>query len=354
MSDRIIDYLIYGYWDEYRDQKARKHFDDGVIDVGRDTVSMGEDGILWVSFGNLTGRTLEYAQKALYRIDDVIPIDFEYVDTNAQINIRTTDDFSVWQSTYSNVGGRDGEFDNLNSADIVVTRILENLTDETNYRIFLHETLHGLGLGHPGPYNGNNGTRIYPEDNTDTTIMSYYRVGEPYDLRIADVRALQDLYGAVAVDDVIELYTAYLDRLPDNEGLEFWTAAYHTGTTLQEMSNLFFDNVPTTMTNAELVNSTYDNVLNRDADLAGLQFWTGLLNDNSISQGDFVYLFLEGVQEQDQQFLDGKTELGVYFALEQMYNDTEVAEQAVDIYEEEGYDSAYNFLVGINEDTVQI
>jgi Peptidase M10 serralysin C terminal len=70
------------------------------------------------------------------------------------------------------------------------------------YATLVHETLHALGLKHPGNYDhlhdGNDGPHLTPaEDHKSNTIMSYNAVGPaartplPY-----DIRALQYLYGA--------------------------------------------------------------------------------------------------------------------------------------------------------------
>lgn len=74
------------------------------------------------------------------------------------------------------------------------------------FETLLHETLHALGLSHPGNYNGNDsgGTGpflIYPADNNTNSVMTYNSAGEsaitpmPY-----DIAALQYLYGASSLN----------------------------------------------------------------------------------------------------------------------------------------------------------
>jgi hypothetical protein len=80
------------------------------------------------------------------------------------------------------------------------------------YRTLLHETLHALGLKHPGNYDAGSGFSAPPylsgpEDNSTNTIMSYNAVGAnvitPMDY---DRAALQYLYGARAYRDTDTLY----------------------------------------------------------------------------------------------------------------------------------------------------
>lgn len=80
------------------------------------------------------------------------------------------------------------------------------------YMSLIHETLHGLGLKHPGDYNGD-GTGEPPflpfrEDNTTNTLMSYNFTGNsaanpmPY-----DISALQYIYGAKALNGTDTTYS---------------------------------------------------------------------------------------------------------------------------------------------------
>ena len=69
------------------------------------------------------------------------------------------------------------------------------------YTTLIHETLHSLGLKHPGNYNGSgtaSGPFLLPEqDNNTNTIMTYNGGGgNPTTAMAYDIRALQYLYGA--------------------------------------------------------------------------------------------------------------------------------------------------------------
>jgi FG-GAP-like repeat/RTX calcium-binding nonapeptide repeat (4 copies) len=81
------------------------------------------------------------------------------------------------------------------------------------YETLIHETLHALGLKHPGNYNGTNGSASGPflpfgQDNYDNTVMTYNFPGaEPATLMPYDVLALQYLYGAKSFNNSNTTYT---------------------------------------------------------------------------------------------------------------------------------------------------
>lgn len=69
------------------------------------------------------------------------------------------------------------------------------------FETLIHETLHALGLKHPGNYNGNGSGDppflSYGEDNNTNTVMTYNSVGSPSSTPMPyDILALQHLYGA--------------------------------------------------------------------------------------------------------------------------------------------------------------
>jgi hypothetical protein len=94
-------------------------------------------------------------------------------------------------------------------------------TDETGfaaalgsygYRALLHETLHALGLKHPGNYDAGAGYAAPPflspaMDNSTNTIMSYNTAGLPeITPMVADRQALQYLYGTATTGSAATTY----------------------------------------------------------------------------------------------------------------------------------------------------
>ena len=97
---------------------------------------------------------------------------------------------------------------------------LEGNAGTYGYLALLHETLHTLGLKHPGNYNVGGSTTEAPflspaEDNTTNTVMTYnngtgdtqYYGGEPITPMSYDIRALQYLYGARSQNANATTYT---------------------------------------------------------------------------------------------------------------------------------------------------
>lgn len=80
------------------------------------------------------------------------------------------------------------------------------------YRAIIHETLHAIGLKHPGDYNGSgSGTPPFlpeAEDNTGNSIMSYHSTRfNPVTPMIYDIKALENLYGEKTVRENNTTYT---------------------------------------------------------------------------------------------------------------------------------------------------
>ncbi|MFP7675720.1 DUF4214 domain-containing protein [Marivita sp. S0852] len=148
-----------------------------------------------------------------------------------------------------------------------------------------------------------------------------------------------------------EMYIAYFNRAPDAEGLMFWANAFATGTSLGDIASFFATSVeaqlifPDSATPEAFVSAVYDNVLGRTSDSEGFEFWTSVLADGRVSQGEFVLAILEGAraappadatqdfidqQVADRAYLDQKTDIGLYFSailgMSDLGNATEVME----------------------------
>lgn len=82
---------------------------------------------------------------------------------------------------------------------------------------------------------------------------------------------------------IVRLYLAYFDRLPDSAGLQFWTDARRRGVSLASVSDGFassqeFRNRYGAVSNPDFVTGLYQRLLGRSPDPGGLAFWVGLLN----------------------------------------------------------------------------
>lgn len=172
------------------------------------------------------------------------------------------------------------------------------------------------------------------EDGTDT-LRNVERLAfqdQDWDLAIfSNVASLSE-------DDFrtfVEVYIAYFNRAPDAEGLFFWGTAFSNGVSLEEISNLFFDQPETRATYPDpsntsfFVESVYANVLGRSIDQAGFSFWTSVLDSGAVSAPQFLLEIIRGAKAPspvdatpdfvaqkaaDIQYLSNKTDVGIYYS----------------------------------------
>jgi hypothetical protein len=117
----------------------------------------------------------------------------------------------------------------------------------------------------------------------------------PGDL-VAALRAGTD--ATANVDPTTRLYSAYLTRVPDKSGLDFWLNRRRNGWTLIRISSFFadsseFKNRYGSLSNRAFVELIYENVLRREPDAAGLDFWTRRLDTRRIGRGQLMINFSE-------------------------------------------------------------
>ena len=126
----------------------------------------------------------------------------------------------------------------------------------------------------------------------------------------------------------------------------FRGTAFANGTTLDEMATLFIDQAetkaayPDGTSNNVFAETVYDNVLGRVPDLAGFNFWVGLLDDGTVQRDAFILEVLRGAkaappagatqefidqQQADQQYLATKIDIGAYFAVHKGMSDVDNA-----------------------------
>ena len=115
-----------------------------------------------------------------------------------------------------------------------------------------------------------------------------------------------DLDDGVLQDGLVALYDAVFDRAPDGPGFDFWNGFLSSGElSLPEIADFFvvspefvekFGQAAPELSVDALVDIAYQNVLGREPDFAGDQFWTGQLNSGAIDAGDF-FAFLATSEE---------------------------------------------------------
>lgn len=111
-----------------------------------------------------------------------------------------------------------------------------------------------------------------------------------------------DVDGAAA--QVMRLYDAALDRLPDQGGLEATTRALSAGAlSLQQLANNFvggaeFQARYGALSNQAFVEQLYRFCLNREGDAQGVAAWTNAIN-NGLSRGEVLVGFSEGQEHRN-------------------------------------------------------
>ena len=125
----------------------------------------------------------------------------------------------------------------------------------------------------------------------------------PGDL-VAELRAGTD--ATANVDPTVRLYSAYLTRIPDAGGLNFWLGRRRNGWTLSKISSSFassseFTRRYGTLTNRQFVEQIYLNVLGRAGEASGIDYWTKQLDNKKKSRGQVMINFSESNEYKTKQ-----------------------------------------------------
>lgn len=103
---------------------------------------------------------------------------------------------------------------------------------------------------------------------------------------------------------VYRAYRAAFDRVPDPAGIGFWMAKVDAGATLTDVTNELVKSVEfktlygANPANADLVARLYHNILHRDAEPAGQQFWTSVLDRKGATVSELLASFSESAENQ--------------------------------------------------------
>ena len=104
-------------------------------------------------------------------------------------------------------------------------------------------------------------------------------------------------------DSIIGLYIAYYKRAPDRAGFDYWNTQASTkgdSTILLEISEQFSnhykfsEDYPSSDSTQQFVTKIYQNILNRNPDAEGLDYWVNKL-DNGLSKSEFIVTYLNDV-----------------------------------------------------------
>lgn len=181
-------------------------------------------------------------------------------------------------------------------------------------------------------------------DSTDTqvNIQRLQFADQSVNLTVGD---LAHSITPAQLDSLIELYIAYINRVPDADGMAFWIGQLKAGQTLAQIGESFYaaavqfgslTGYTATMSDADFVRVVYRNVLGRsEPDAQGLAFWSNELATGHSSRGTLVASILASAHtfKGDAQFgyvadlLDNKIAVGRMFAINQglVYNSSEAS-----------------------------
>nr|WP_295712864.1 DUF4214 domain-containing protein [uncultured Halomonas sp.] len=92
------------------------------------------------------------------------------------------------------------------------------------------------------------------------------------------------------------LYEAALGRMPDQGGYDFWINTFAEGSPLQGIASAFMDAPEfqqqfASSSNAAFIDQLYLNVLDRPGEAGGVDYWLGVLENQSASQEDVLLAF---------------------------------------------------------------
>ncbi len=137
-------------------------------------------------------------------------------------------------------------------------------------------------------------------------------------------------------ESLTRLYVSTFNRAPDRAGIDYWLYdSFGGNATLEEIASSFFDQpetkelYPDGTSNREFVKQIYQNLLDRDPDEEGWDYWIRELDSGNIKRSEFILAVINGALAapggtEDANILNNKTVVGKTFA-EKGLNDADFA-----------------------------
>ena len=120
-----------------------------------------------------------------------------------------------------------------------------------------------------------------------------------------DIKATFDQVTGLNTDSgkMFRLYNASFKRLPDPDGLRYWIGNFSSGIDDERAvassflaSDEFKERYGENVSDSTYVNTLYTNVLNRNADASGLNYWLGQLNNGVETRYEVLLGFSESAE----------------------------------------------------------
>ena len=121
----------------------------------------------------------------------------------------------------------------------------------------------------------------------------------------SDIKGTFDQVTGLNTDsgEMFRLYNAAFARFPDPDGLKYWIEQFSSGKNTRRVvaqsflgSAEFIDKYGKDVSNETYVNNLYLNVLRRDADTTGLNYWVGNLNNGIETRYEALLGFAESAE----------------------------------------------------------
>lgn len=115
----------------------------------------------------------------------------------------------------------------------------------------------------------------------------------------ADQTVALDVEQGEVAGSAYRIYKAAFDRTPDADGLEFWITSMDAGVALLDVAKGFLGSSEfqalygTNPSNSMFVDKLYQNVLGREGEAAGVDFWNGVLDRQEIDMAEALMYFSE-------------------------------------------------------------
>ncbi len=170
----------------------------------------------------------------------------------------------------------------LSGRDVVKTELDDGWLETSIYR----------DLGGNGIYQEVSETYSRP-GNTSTTLPQ---------TTLTSATPTQSIAAARAEDQgLVRLYMAVFDRRPDEDGFRYWDQQLERGMRFEEVIDSFlisqeFQTTYSTLDNAGFINQLYLNVLDRQADQSGLNWWMNQLDSQQMQRQDVVRGFSDSAE----------------------------------------------------------
>mgnify|MGYP001185435499 CR=1 FL=1 len=165
-------------------------------------------------------------------------------------------------------------------------------------------------------YNKGNGSYEIKNSSTGTTddITGYPSLqftGEATTSSFKDISAIIDIKGTfdqvtgkeTASGGIFRLYNAAFARFPDASGLRYWIDKFSSGVDDERavassflVSDEFKERYGDNVSNAKYVETLYVNVLGRDYDQEGYNYWLGNLNNGTETRYELLLGFAESAE----------------------------------------------------------